>query len=198
METYKFAKTIYENKISSRQFQQIYEKGVFNKIAFDRIRSNPKFNIKFDNNKILLACVMVIQREHYLDIKGIYELVMSKNPPYEFVDKVLKQARAYGIYSYYRDLNNDKIPLPLEVIEEVKVYFNSKYSVANVCAYAGENDDAQKLVDFLQDNLSFTYIIYDIMETGTISSYIYQRLELKFKINKIQVKLEKLLFTEDE
>ena len=198
METYKFSKTLYENKISNNQFTKIYSDGCFNKINFDRIRTNPKFNVKYDNNKILLASVMVIQREYYADTSNIYKLIMNKNPPNEFVDKVLKQARAYGIFCYYKDLNNDKIPLPEKVLTEVKKCFNEVYSPNENYEYKGDCLDTKRLLEFLQNNLSFTYLIYDILETGYISSYIYQRLELQFKTNKVEVKIQKLMIRDDE
>lgn len=197
METYKFGKTIYENKISNNQFKQIYEKGYFNKISFDRIKNNPKFNVKFDNNKIVLSAVMVIQREYSNCIQEIFKLIMNKTPPDGFVDKVLKQAKAYGIFCYYKELNNDKIPLPSCILQQVREAFNSSYA-PNDYLYKGDCNDTKLLIDFLHDNLNFTYLIYDILETGCISSYVYQRLELAFKTDKVSVKIDRLFITEDE
>ena len=115
----------------------------------------------------------------------------------EFVDKVLTQAKAYGIFTYYKELNNDKIPLPENILMEVKNTFSDVYSPREY-TYEGDCKDTNKLITFLQKNLNFTYLVYDILHTGYINSYIYQRLDLQFKTNKVEVQIKKLMITDAE
>ena len=58
--------------------------------------------------------------------------------------------------------------------------------------------NAYKIIQLLLTKKSFTYLIYDITETECISSYIYQRLELDFAYDKVELKINKILIKDDE
>jgi hypothetical protein len=200
MELYKFDKSMVENKITRGQFKDIYKNDVFNINTFHRIVSSPRFSIRYDNNKILLATIMVIQNEYRDNTIEIVNSILDKKASPKLIKRVVSQAKAYGAFCYYKDLNNDKIPLPSNVLNYVKSTFINFSPVVKLDELDSANYDANsfKIIKFLLQNKNFTYLIYDITETGYISSYIYQRLELDFKVDKIELKINKLLISEDE
>lgn len=200
MELYKFDKSMVENKITRGQFKDIYKNCVFNINTFRRIISSPRFSVRFDNNKILLATIMVIQNEYYDNTIEIVNSILDKKAPPELIKRVVSQAKAYGVFSYYKEINNDRIPLPPDVLNYVKSTFIEFSPVVKLDELDSANYDANsfKIIKFLLQNKNFTYLIYDITETGYVSSYIYQRLELDFVVDRIELKINKLLISEDE
>lgn len=200
-ELYKFNKTLYENKISRSQLKDIYKNNIFNLQTFKRITKSIKFSMKFDNNKILLATVMVLQNDYKQnDRLEILTSIIVRNSSVEFKERVVSQAKSYGIFCYYKDLNNDKLPLPKHIIDNIHSAFTMYSPVYNIEEIKEKNFDinSYKIIEFLLTNKKFTYLIYDITETGCISSYIYQRLELDFHYDKIELKINKILIRDDE
>jgi hypothetical protein len=200
-ELYKFHKTLYENKITRSQLKDIYKTGSINPATFYRIIRSMRFSMKFDNNKILLATIMVLQNDYNSVVRSkALNSIIERNATNELKERVVSQAKSYGIFCYYKELNNDKIPLPKPVIESIHSVFNMYSSV-----YSAEeiedmefDSNAYKIIQLLLTKKSFTYLIYDITETECISSYIYQRLELDFAYDKVELKINKILIKDDE
>lgn len=200
-ELYKFNKTLYENKITRSQLKDIYKTGTINPTIHNKIIKSPKFSLKFDNNKILIATIMVLQNDYNsVDRFKALNSIIDRTATNEFKTRVVGQAKSYGIFCYYKELNNDKIPLPKSVIVSINSVFNMYSSVYSVEELENMEFDpnAYKIIQFLLTKKSFTYLIYDITETECISSYIYQRLELDFAYDKVQLKINTPLFIEDE
>jgi hypothetical protein len=199
-ELYKFNKTLYENHITRSQLKDIYETGTINPAILYRIIKFPKFSMKFDNNKILLATIMVLQNDYNsADRYKALNSIIERTATNELKKRVVGQAKSYGIFCYYKELNNDKIPLPKSVIESVQSVFNMYSSVYSVEELENMEFDANayKIIQFLLNKKNFTYLIYDITETECVSSYIYQRLELDFPYDKTQFKINTNLVRED-
>ena len=200
-ELYKFHKTLYENKITRSQLKDIYKTGSINPDTLYRIIKSQRFSIKFDNNKILLATIMVLQNDYNsADRFKALNSIIDRNATNELKERVVSQAKSYGIFCYYKELNNDKIPLPKSVIESIHSVFNMYSSVYSAEELENMEFDpnAYKIIQFLLTKKSFTYLIYDITETECISSYIYQRLELDFAYDKIQLKINTILVIDDD
>lgn len=200
-ELYKFNKTLYENKITRSQLKDIYKTGTINPTIHNKIIKSPKFSLKFDNNKILIATIMVLQNDYNsVDRFKALNSIIDRTATNEFKTRVVGQAKSYGIFCYYKELNNDKIPLPKSVIVSINSVFNMYSSVYSVEELENMEFDpnAYKIIQFLLTKKSFTYLIYDITETDCISSYIYQRLELDFAYDKVQLKINTTLVSEDE
>ena len=145
MDLYKFDKTMRCNDITHRQFKKLYQNFDLNVYAFNKIVANPKFDLKFDNNKILVGCVIVLQNDYkdvHERVKIIRPIISKEEVPAEFVERVLYQARVYSTSVYYRLQNNDKIPVPKEILGEFREHFAPSYTPTRG-EYVGDNPDAK-------------------------------------------------------
>tara|TARA_R110000782_G_scaffold270045_2_gene369384 strand:- start:556 stop:1113 length:558 start_codon:yes stop_codon:yes gene_type:complete len=185
MELYKFNKTLYDNKISRGQLRDIYKNNLFNNNTLQRIKKSKNFDLKYDNNKIILATIMIIQKYYYDDISIAINYINNKNAPVEFMQQVVSQAKAYGIFLYYTTLNDDKIILPNIILQDILGVINNYHIMVNdeELDKLDLDSNAKKVIYFLLTNDKFTYLIYDIVENYSINSYIYQRLGLDFNDN---------------
>jgi hypothetical protein len=172
-------KTIYENTIAYAQLRRILSTGTnvkFNSSMFSKICYNKSFNTNFFSSRAIVFLAL------YQDQ---YELPIVKllNKEECFIpEDALNLLNNYNRYCYYRNLNNDFIPLPDKVYEEFTKTFMPDTSINEDYSYEGDCEDTIKLIKYMKS--STKYMIYEMLNTKSISEYHYDKSRMKFEYQK--------------
>ncbi len=177
----KYTKSFILNKYTKRNLSSIYRKGDFDKKRFLDIAF--KMDMKYFNSKLLISVILIIQqnRTEYNDefVKKILNEVSPSD--LRFTKKVVETAKYYGIYKYYLEINQDAIALPDETYEKFLDCFDD-YTPNMEKIEEVEDEDLKSILGYLcnTDMYNYSYLIYDIEQTKSITNYVYKNFDLSF------------------
>ena len=177
----KYTKSLCLNKYTKRNIASVFKDGKFNKKRFTDIMLKADF--KYFNTKITVAVVLLMQsdRETYND--EFMKTMLNEIQPSDlvFTKKAVDVARYYGIYNYYRSINDDALKLPDAMYEKFCECFTDYVPNMDVIE-AVEDEDLKTMLGHIcnTDMYNYSYLIYDIEKTKSITKYIYKNFDLSF------------------
>ena len=173
-------KNIYENTISFAQFRRIFTKGARidkNYSTFQKICYGERFNTKYFSSRLIIFCFLYSDKFNLPIIN-----ILNKEETIEFSNEALAVLGNYGRYTYYRELNDDRIAIPDTILSEFSKCFTTSTGINTDYSFGGVCEDTSKLINYVKGGEP--YIIYETLKGKTITDFHYDKARLTFAYEK--------------